>query len=286
MWIAGVRRRAVLERERAMATFLRKCNAHHALTLRQLSSQPSAAKKASSAVWVMGGIVCVAGYAAGVYATMNAFSKPMPDGSSVTEEARKSAYEKGASTYEKDVCSGEAWLGIEKLRKELLQHADGMVLEVASGTGHNFNLYPSGCTITAVDNCAAMVKICQSKNSASVESIHVMDTANMTFSDQSFDTVVDTFGICSYEDPVTSLREMQRVCKKEGKILLLEHGRSWLAPLNWMLDGSAANHAKKWGCWWNRDIQEIVRQSGLQIVERKSYHLGTTHMVIAKRANR
>ncbi|EKX42374.1 hypothetical protein GUITHDRAFT_73983 [Guillardia theta CCMP2712] len=215
---------------------------------------------------------------------MNACAKPSSTCSPVTEEDRKAAYEHGASTYEKDVCSGEAWLGIDKARKALLHHARGKVLEVASGTGHNFDLYPSDCRITAADNCEAMAKICQSKSSPNVESIHVMDTADLKFLDQSFDTVVDTFGICSYEDPLASLQEMQRVCKVDGKILLLEHGRSWFTPLNWMLDRSAANHAKKWGCWWNRDIRDIVSKSGLQVVESKSYHLGTTHLVVAKRS--
>jgi ubiquinone/menaquinone biosynthesis C-methylase UbiE len=48
-------------------------------------------------------------------------------------------------------------------------------------------------------------------------------------------------GLCSYEDPEKALREMARVCKTEqqgGRILLLEHGRSWLWPVNVLLDRS------------------------------------------------
>ena len=49
------------------------------------------------------------------------------------------------------------------------------------------------------------------------------DSSNLgSFPDQCFDTVVDTFGLCSYDDPVAVLKEMQRVCKPDGKILLLE----------------------------------------------------------------
>jgi SAM-dependent methyltransferase len=43
---------------------------------------------------------------------------------------------------------------------------------------------------------------------------------------RSFDTVIDAFGLCSHEDPVLVLQEASRVCKPDGRILLLEHGRA------------------------------------------------------------
>ncbi len=62
----------------------------------------------------------------------------------------------------------------------------------------------------------------------------------------SFDTVVDAFGLCSHEDPVQVLREASRVCRPDGRILLLEHGRSHYDWLNGRLDGSAEKHYGKW----------------------------------------
>lgn len=50
------------------------------------------------------------------------------------------------------------------------------------------------------------------------------------FPNASFDTVIDTFGLCSVEDPVAMLREMARVCKPDGRVYLLEHGRSATWP--------------------------------------------------------
>lgn len=47
---------------------------------------------------------------------------------------------------------------------------------------------------------------------------------------------MDTFGLCSYEDPVKALTEMQRVCKKGGRILLLEHGRSYMRVVSMLLN--------------------------------------------------
>jgi methyltransferase OMS1 len=132
-------------------------------------------------------------------------------------------------------------------------------------------------------------------------SVRVADAANTGFEPRSFDTVVDTFGLCSFEDPVAALREMARVCRSEevvegedergaaseggggGRIFLLEHGRSashaWLSNI---LDHFATAHAERWGCYWNRDILALVREAGLEVVEARAFHLGTTHWIVAK----
>ena len=74
---------------------------------------------------------------------------------------------------------------------------------------------------------------------AKVESVAVADAERgLPYGDGAFDTVVDTFGLCSYEDPIAALREMRRVCQPGGQVLLLEHGRSYLPPLNWSLPSS------------------------------------------------
>lgn len=53
---------------------------------------------------------------------------------------------------------------------------------------------------------------------------------SLPYADETFDTVVDTFGLCSFYDPVKALQEMARVCKRDGRILLLEHGRNPAIP--------------------------------------------------------
>ena len=61
-----------------------------------------------------------------------------------------------------------------------------------------------------------------------------------------------------------------------GKIYLLEHGRSEWDWVSNILDKHADPHAKRWGCYWNRDILAIVREAGLEIESVARYHLGTT----------
>lgn len=92
-----------------------------------------------------------------------------------------------------------------------------------------------------------------------------------------YDTIVQTMGLCSMTDPVGTLRHLGSITEpSRGRILLLEHGRSYYTWLNRILDNLAPAHADRHGCWWNRDIGAIVRESGLEVVEEKRWHFGTT----------
>lgn len=105
-----------------------------------------------------------------------------------------------------------------------------------------------------------------------------------TSTGEKFDTVLQTMGICSHHSPVQLLRSLGDACKPEGTIILLEHGRSHYDWLNRILDRYADKHADTWGCWWNRDIEGIVGQSGLRVSKLKRYHFGTTYWIEAKPA--
>jgi methyltransferase OMS1 len=253
----------------------------------------SSSKWSAYLPWVAGGLAV---YGAGVAATLLYFSGGNVCDRCVTEQERRQAYDTGAATYEKDVIAGESWYGILDLRKKLMRHASGRVLEVAAGTAVNVvkNFYPKGCTVVATDCSPAMVAVAtrtlQGRGSgrggvdAAVESVVQMDADRLGFDDGAFDTVVDTFGLCSFEDPVATLHEMRRVCRVGGRVLLLEHGRSSWGAVNYLLDRSSTGHAARWGCFWNRDIQRIVAAvPGFQVVEQQRHHLGTTSVYVLER---
>ena len=103
------------------------------------------------------------------------------------------------------------------------------------------------------------------------------------FEDARFDTVVDSFGLCSCEDPAAALAEMRRCCKPGGRVLLLEHGVSSFYPLALWQRHRLGRHVQKWGCYWDRDILGLVGASGLKIVEQQRRHLGTTYVLSASR---
>lgn len=100
-----------------------------------------------------------------------------------------------------------------------------------------------------------------------------------------FDTVIQTFGLCSTDDPEGLMRSLVRLVKPDGRILLVEHGQSYFNALNTMLDRSAHDHASKHGCWWNRDIGAIVEKSGMEVVRltRTWRSAGTNWYVILRK---
>lgn len=86
--------------------------------------------------------------------------------------------------------------------------------------------------------------------------------------------MVQTMGVCSTAEPAAALARLgELACAREGRILLLEHGRSHYEWINWILDRSAARHADRHGCWFNRDVGEVLRRSGLvvEVVERSQF---------------
>jgi len=165
------------------------------------------------------------------------------------------------------------------LRRRLLASAHGRVLEVAAGTGANLPYYPTGTHITAVDLSPAMLEKARRRG---VRHASVMDAGVLALPDSSFDTVVSTLGTCTFPDPVAAVREMRRVCRPGGRILLLEHGRSDRPRLAAYQDRKAAGHAKHLGCWWNRDPLETVRSAGLDPYAARRTLFGIIHVIEAR----
>lgn len=88
-----------------------------------------------------------------------------------------------------------------------------------------------------------------------------------------YDTVIQTFGLCSVSDPVAVLASLASVVKPgTGRIILLEHGKGWYGVVNGLLDKYAGKHFAKYGCWWNRDVEALVEEAvrttgGLEVVK-------------------
>ncbi len=179
------------------------------------------------------------------------------------------------------------FLGVNRIRKKLFRKASGKVLEVAAGTGNNLSHYPKNCKLTLIDLSAAMLEIASQKaRKQGLEvSIREMDAERLEFPDNTFDTVVDSLSLCTLTQPVQALQEMARVCRPSGRILLLEHGRSSREGLARWQDRRAVNHAKRFGCNWNRDILSLVGEANLEIASSRQYFFGVFHAIQVKPAS-
>lgn len=108
-------------------------------------------------------------------------------------------------------------------------HPDERVLEVGIGTGLNLPLYPPRCRLTGIDLSDKMLEKAQAKiEELGLDNVtlKVMDAAAMDFADSEFDRALATYVISAVPDPLGVLREMRRVVKPGGTIVILNHFRS------------------------------------------------------------
>jgi ubiquinone/menaquinone biosynthesis C-methylase UbiE len=154
-----------------------------------------------------------------------------------------------------------------ELRKKALSQASGKVLEVGVGTGNNFPYYPPGCEVTAIDFSPGMLARARKKLHLARAPIKLleMDAQAMDFPDNTFDTVVATCVFCSVPDPVKGLAEVKRVCKPNGKIILLEHVRSESPVIGWLMDVLNPISLHLIGSNINRRTVQNVISAGIQL---------------------
>jgi ubiquinone/menaquinone biosynthesis C-methylase UbiE len=140
-------------------------------------------------------------------------------------------------------------------------------LEVGVGTGKNLPYYPRDVKVTAVDLSPRMLE--RARRRASVLGLEVelreMDVQDLAFPDHVFDTVFATFVFCSVPDPVLGLRELRRVCKPDGRLLLLEHMRPGNPILGLLFDLLNPMVVRMMGANINRRTMENIRRAGWRI---------------------
>ena len=166
---------------------------------------------------------------------------------------------------------------IKEGRKNILKNVSGEILEIGFGTGLNIPHYPHSVTkLTIIDKNPGMNKQAQERISASKIKVDnkVLNGEELPFEDESFDSVVSTFTLCSIQNIDKSLKEIHRVLNTNGKFFFQEHGlanepkiRKWQNRLN--------PFQKVWadGCNLNRDIKSLIENAGFNITEHKNYFL-------------
>ena len=162
-------------------------------------------------------------------------------------------------------------------RKEVLAVAKGKVLEIGLGTGLNLAEYPAHIkSITSVDVNPGMNSYVKKRAKSAGKTVdhQVVTAEKLPMADQTFDTVVSTWTLCSIPNVHQALEEIHRVLKHNGKLIFIEHGLSkkkstqiWQKRLTpfWKKIGD--------GCHLDRNIKDLISAHAFEITEYKEFDM-------------
>lgn len=172
-------------------------------------------------------------------------------------------------------CSQETTM---RQREKVVPLATGHVLEIGIGTGLNLPYYnPDQVThLWGLDPSREIWSIAQ-KNAQDhhldAEFIH-SGAEDIPLDDNSADTVVMTYTLCSIPDTFTAMAEIRRVLKPGGKLIYIEHGE---APdesvLRWQNRLNPVWKVFSGGCHLHRPIPEILARSGFRSHDMQTMYL-------------
>ncbi len=145
------------------------------------------------------------------------------------------------------------------------------------GSGLNVPHYPQGVKrVRAVDPAMVGRTLAEGRVAASAIPVEYvgLDGAHLPLEDESVDSVLSTWTLCTIPDVARALVEIRRVLRPEGALHFLEHGRSpdpevtrWqdrLNPIQRRLFG---------GCNLNRQIDDLLREAGLEVLSIENYYM-------------
>lgn len=160
-----------------------------------------------------------------------------------------------------------------KYRQQVLANVEGDVLEIGFGTGLNLSYYPHHIKkVTTVDPNSGMNKLAQKRIQTSkidVES-RILNGENLPMANNSFDSVVSTWTLCSIAQVEQALKEIYRVLKPSGKFFFIEHGLSDQPQIQiWQNRLTPLQKVLADGCHLNRNIQRLVEQQFDSIILEK-----------------
>lgn len=163
-------------------------------------------------------------------------------------------------------------MALGKWREPLFHEMKGKVLEIGVGTGKNIEYYHDAIEVTAIDFSSKMLLRARNRAKSLRKSVDLreMDAQNMAFSDNTFDYVVATCVFCSVPDPVKGFKEIRRVLKPTGKVLLIEHVRSEEKVLGLLMDIMNPLVVNFYGANINRRTEENIKKSGFSQIEVKN----------------
>ncbi len=165
---------------------------------------------------------------------------------------------------------------LEKTRVEALAPARGRVIEIGFGSGLNLAHYPDRVeSITGVEPNEGMRDRAERRIAASRILVEIVAgrAESLPSPDSSFDTAVSTLTLCSVADPGRVLGELYRVLREDGRLLILEHGRSEEPRVaRWQNRLNPIQKIVGCGCNLNRPIQSLVESAGFHFHSFRKFY--------------
>jgi phosphatidylethanolamine/phosphatidyl-N-methylethanolamine N-methyltransferase len=192
------------------------------------------------------------------------------DAARMDEAAIKSAYRRWAPVYDNTF----GWVAAEgrKHAVEIINTRQGRVLEVGVGTGLSLPGYRRDLEIVGIDLSPEMLQKARERVAAeglaNVAGLHEMDAGDLEFPDGSFDTVVAMYVMTVVPDPEKVMRELARVCRPGGEVLIVNHFSTEDGMRGWV-ERRMAPFADKLGWRPVFDVQRVMGCGDLELIERR-----------------
>lgn len=159
-------------------------------------------------------------------------------------------------------------------KRRLFSRISGATLMVGVGTGNDFKFLPKGLDILGIDISPKMLeraRVKADKYDGTIE-LREMDVCQLDLPDAAFDTVTSVCTFCSVPQPLVGLRELHRVLKPTGQLLMFEHVRSGIGPLGILMDLMTPLSSRV-GPALNRDTVGNVQKAGFRLRRVENVYL-------------
>lgn len=166
---------------------------------------------------------------------------------------------------------------MKSIKENAVQMLNGKILEVGIGSGASLEYYPKDADVTGIDFSIGMLELAKKKSKLlDMKNITLldMDIENMSFEDETFDSVFSSCVFCTVPDPEKGIAEVYRVLKPGGKAVFIEHMRSENEIINLALRFLNIFTKLILGTSLIRETEKTIRNTGFSKVTSRNIMLG------------